>query len=245
MAASRRSRRAADVDPLPGVRRRVRRNVRLDATAAAVDDQAHVVAGVVGFEHRSAQRAAGVDAHTLRADGQRAGRIGDQVRHPEEAGDRSADGPFEQRARFVVLHDAAFEHERDAVAELGGLGPVVGDDHGRDLSLALDVADDTAQRVAAVWVQRGERLVEQQQVGVAAEGAGHRDALLLAAGQALHAPLGEGGDPHLFEMYGGGMPGVAPGDAGGAQRERDVVEDVQVPEQSRLLKDHGETAPVG
>ncbi len=35
MAASRRSRRAADVDPLPGVRRRVRRNVRLDATATA------------------------------------------------------------------------------------------------------------------------------------------------------------------------------------------------------------------
>ncbi len=40
-------------------------------------------------------------------------------------------------ARFVVLDDAAFEHERDAVAELGGLGPVVGDDHGRDVSLAL------------------------------------------------------------------------------------------------------------
>jgi len=96
-----------------------------------------VAAGVVGFEHRSAQRAAGVDAHMLRADGQRAGRVGDQVRHPEEAGDRSADGPFEQRARFVVLDDAAFEHERDAAAELGGLGPVVGDDHGRDLSLAL------------------------------------------------------------------------------------------------------------
>ncbi len=161
------------------------------------------------------------------------------------AGDRSADGPFEQRARFVVLHDAAFEHEGEAVAELGGLGAVVGDDHDRDLSLALDVADDTAQRVAAVWVQRAEPLVERQQVGVAAEGAGQRDALLLPAGLALHAPLGEGGDPHLFETYGGGTPAFAPGYAGGAQRERDVVEDVQVPDQSRLLKAHGDTAPVG
>jgi len=40
-------------------------------------------------------------------------------------------------ARGSSLHDAAFEHERDAVAELGGLGPVVGDNHGRDLLLAL------------------------------------------------------------------------------------------------------------
>jgi len=42
--------------------------------------------------------------------------VDDQVRHPEEAGDGSADGPFEQRARFAVLRDAALEHQRDPVA---------------------------------------------------------------------------------------------------------------------------------
>jgi len=74
----------------------VRRNVGLDATAVAVDDHAYVVPGVVGFEDRPRRSGAGVDAHVLGADGQRPGVVGDQVRHPEEAGDRSADGPFEQ-----------------------------------------------------------------------------------------------------------------------------------------------------
>ena len=61
-----------DIDLLPGVGRCERRNVRLDATAAAVDDHAHVVAGVVGFEDGARQSVTGVDAHVLGAYGERA-----------------------------------------------------------------------------------------------------------------------------------------------------------------------------
>ena len=70
---------------------------------------------------------------------------------------------------------------RSAMRE--GLLLVVGDEHRGDAELALHLADGAAQLLADLGVERTEGLIEQQHLGLVREGACHRDALLLAAGQ--------------------------------------------------------------
>ena len=85
-------------------------------------------------------------------------------------------------------------------------------------------------------VERGHRLVEQQQPGVGGERAGHRDPLGLPAGELAGAPVGELGDADLLEPacgaarapYGGAAPRAA-------RAEGDVVEHAQVREEQRVL----------
>ena len=59
----------------------------------------------------------------------------------------------------------------------------MGDQHGGDAELALDLADGAAQLLADLGVERAEGLIEQQHLGLVRERARHGDALLLAAGQ--------------------------------------------------------------
>ena len=81
------------------------------------------------------------------------------------------------------------------VADLDGLLDVVGDQHDRLAQLGLQGQQLVLQRGADHRVDGAERLVHQQDRRVGGEGAGHADALLLAAGQlvrvALRQPLVE------------------------------------------------------
>jgi len=73
-------------------------------------------------------------------------------------------------------------HHDDDVGHGQSLALVVGDEDGGDAGLALDLLQFDPHLVAQVRVEGGERLVEQQHVGLDDNGAGQRDALLLAAG---------------------------------------------------------------
>ena len=74
------------------------------------------------------------------------------------------------------------EHE-DPVGEHDRLVDVVGDEQDRRAVARAQVAQQGVHPDAGERVERAERLVEQQQLGVADQRPGQRDALLLAAGQ--------------------------------------------------------------
>ena len=91
--------------------------------------------------------------------------------------------------------------------------------------------------LAQLQVERAERLVEQEHLRPVDEGAGDRDALLLAAGELARAAGAETGQAdelqHLVDL----ALHVLPVDALPAQPEGDVLEDGQMREERVALED--------
>ena len=85
--------------------------------------------------------------------------------------------------RLVELLDAAVVHHRDAVRQRERLGLVVRDVDERDADFLLQVDELELHLLAQLGVERGERLVEQQELRAVDQRARDRDALLLAAGE--------------------------------------------------------------
>ena len=82
-----------------------------------------------------------------------------------------------------LVGDAALVEDEHAVGEREGLVDVVGDEQDRGLVPPPELDHEVVHLDAGQRVQRAERLVEQQQVGLADQRAGERDALGLAAGE--------------------------------------------------------------
>src|SRR5215472_11388742 len=111
----------------------------------------------------------------------------------EEAGDEGVDGIAIDLQRLADLDNLAAIHDADAIAHGHGLDLVMGDvDRGRaELMLLLDqlVARGHPQR----GVEIGERLVEEEDLGIADDGAPQRHALALAARKRMGLAGEEGG----------------------------------------------------
>ena len=88
----------------------------------------------------------------------------------------------------------------DLVRDLEGLFLVVRDEHRRHLHLVVQAAQPVAQLLADLGVQRAERLVEQQHLGLDRERARQRHALPLSAGQLRRQPVGELLQVHQLEQ---------------------------------------------
>ncbi len=72
------------------------------------------------------------------------------------------------------------------------------------------------EHVARHRVERAERLVHEEDVGVLRERAGERDALAHAAGQLVRALLGEAAEVHQVEQLVDARAALGARDAGGA-----------------------------
>ena len=108
----------------------------------------------------------------------------DQVhlRRSDEARDEDIGGPGENLVRRRHLLDHAVAHDGDAVGHGQRLELIVGDDDGRLGKAGEHFLDLPAHGLAQLDVEPGQRLVEQEAVGIADDGAGDRDALFLAFG---------------------------------------------------------------
>ena len=83
---------------------------------------------------------------------------------------------------WPVGRDAALVEDEEVVAGGDGRGAVGHDDDA--LAFGLHGVDHGVQRLGPFGVERGVRLVEDEEDGVAVKRAGQREALLLAAGEA-------------------------------------------------------------
>ena len=99
--------------------------------------------------------------------------------------------------------------------------------------------------LAQLQVERAERLVEQQHLGLVDQRAGERHALALAAGKLARPARAVAGQPHQLERLLGGLAPLGLADALDHQPVGDVVEHVQMREQRIVLEDGVDVAPIG
>ena len=141
--------------------------------------------------------------------------------------------PGEHLTGQALLHDMTVLQHHHPVREHQRIDHLVGDDEREPVG-----EHGTQQRPQGrreLHVHRGERLVQQQQIGIRGQRPGQRDALGLTTGQAPGAPLRELGRIDLSEPLHRQLPGLRLAHARGARRERDVVQHGQVREQQGLL----------
>ena len=91
-------------------------------------------------------------------------------------------------------------------------------------------------------VERCHRLVEKEHAGPGRQGSGDGHALGLPAGDPARAPIRQRRRVDLLEPVPGLRPGPAPAAAGAPRPEGDVVEDRQMGEQQRVLREQGHPA---
>ncbi|MNM96029.1 hypothetical protein D3C81_1084930 [compost metagenome] len=99
-----------------------------------------------------------------------------------------------------LLH-LAFGKHGDAVGHGQGFFLVVGNEDEGDAGLRLDRLQFLTHRLAQLEVECGQRLVEQQHLGMRRQRAGQGDALLLAAGKLGRLALGEAFHLHQREHF--------------------------------------------
>ena len=163
-------------------------------------------------------------------------------RRADEARHELVGRPLIDRLRRVVLlHRAALQHH-DAVGHGHGLDLIVGDEDHRGLQLLRQRLDFGAHLPAQLCIEIGKRLVEQERLRIAHDGASHRHALALAAGQFLRLAVEIGLD--MQQRRGALHPRVDLGLRRAPQLERKghVVVDAHMRIERVVLEHHGDIA---
>jgi hypothetical protein len=155
----------------------------------------------------------------------------------------------EERRGLVVdvlgraeLLDHAVVHHDDLVAHLHGLELVVGDIDGRGPHPVVERAQFLGHPLAELGVERAERFVHQEALGVAHDRAAERHALPVAARKPAHRPVEQMLEPedardlvHLL-AHAGARHALA------HQRIADVAPHVHVRVEREHLEDEGDVA---
>ena len=146
----------------------------------------------------------------------------------DRAGGSAAGGAA--RDPGVGVEPAVLEPEH-AVGDRRRLG-LVGDDHDGP---PVETAQQREHGGAVLGVEVAGRLVGQHQLGIVDERSRDREPLLLAAGELVRKVVGHRGQPELVDQ----LPGpalAAPGRAGQAGREQDVLGAAQLLDEVKRLK---------
>ena len=144
--------------------------------------------------------------------------------------------------RRADLLDAALVHHHDAVGKRHGLDLVVCHVDGRRLHLLVHALDLGAHLHAQLGVEVGQRLVEQEDLGVAHDGAAHGDALTLAAGERFRPALEQFGDVENARGVLDPLLDLGLGEFAQLQAEGHVVEGRHVRIERVVLEHHGDVA---
>ena len=115
-------------------------------------------------------------------------------RRADEAGDEARLRMMIEVLRRGDLLDHAAVHDHDAVGQRHRLDLIVGDIDRGGLDHLMHALDLGAHLHAQLGVEVRQRLVEQEHLRIAHDGAAHRHALALAAGQRLRLAVQQLGD---------------------------------------------------
>ena len=114
-------------------------------------------------------------------------------------GESAQDADLLRRAELL---DDAVLHHRHLVAQGHGLDLVMGDVHRGGLQALVHQLHFGAHFDPQLGIEVGQRLVEQEDLGVAADGATDRDTLPLAAGQLARPMLRTRAEPDALDERG-------------------------------------------
>ena len=143
---------------------------------------------------------------------------------------------------FAHLLDAAGIHDDQLVGESHCLNLIMGDEYRGDAEIAVELAHLGAHGDTQLGIEVGERLVEQEHLGLPHHGACHGDALALAAGEFTRAALEigfEANDPGDLEHT---LRPLGPRYLGDLQRIANVLLHRHVRVECVVLEHHGATA---
>src|SRR3954452_19689043 len=161
---------------------------------------------------------------------------------------RNVLGQFGWRA---VEHHAPLGHADQAVAIAARqVERMQVAEHG-DAEVLVDAQQRIHHNLGVAGIERGDRLVGEDDVGLLHQRAGDRDALLLAAGELVGALGCERGNIELLKrghrqrlvLLGPGLRQRAPGRHRRKPSHQDVGENIEPADQIELLKDHRRARP--
>ena len=162
---------------------------------------------------------------------------------PDEVGDVVVGRSADQLLGSAGLDDVAVAHDHDVVAQLEGLGQVVGDEHHRLADLIVEAQDLVLHVAPDQRIEGAERLIEEHDLGIHGEGAGQPDSLLHPTGELIRIAVRMAGEPDQIDHRVG--PCVARRLLLAADLEgiADVVDDAPVRQQPEVLEDHRKAVP--
>ena len=128
-----------------------------------------------------------------------AGQTGQDV-GAREPGHERVGGTLEELGQAAELAQLPVRHHPDPVRERRRVAHVVRDDERREPQIDQEVLELGADDRAGVGVERGQRLVEEQDLRPARQGASERDPLALAAGDGRRTHPGEVPDAEPVEQ---------------------------------------------
>ena len=155
-----------------------------------------------------------------------------------EVGHERGGGPCRELGRRAELDDRAAVEHADAVPEQRRLGEVMCDQQCRHTRIAQHRDQLARGRGTRARVKRGQRLIEQQDCGLAGQRPRDRDPLALPAGELAGLRVGPVAEPEPLEQSVRPFPTLATVDAVGHVAPR-----AQVPEQ-RVVLEHVAAAPL-
>ena len=160
--------------------------------------------------------------------------------HAEVVDDVAADGGFEGGGG-VFDEDFAVVDDGEAVAEFVGLFHVVGGEDDGD-AFAAESLDGVPHGDAALGIEAGGGLVEEEDLGMVGDGAGDLEALGEAAAEGLRIGGGAIAEAELLEELGGARGGNFLGHAEVAAMEVDIFEDGAGAVEGVVLRDDADDA---
>ena len=120
----------------------------------------------------------------------------------------------------------------------------MGNDDDRNAQTPVDVLDEAQDAPGRGGVQGGGGLVAQEHLGVAGQGPGNGDALLLPAGELHRIGVGLVGQAHQLQKLHGPLLCLDGGHPRDLHGEADIAQAGALHEQVKLLEDHADAPPL-
>ena len=166
-------------------------------------------------------------------------------RRTDEAGDELVGGVVVHLAGGADLLEHAVLEDRDTVTHGEGLGLVVGDVDRGDAQRALERGDLGTGLDTELGVQVGQRLVHEEDLGLAHDGTAHGHTLTLTTGERLGLAVQVLGQAEDLGGLAHALVDLGLGGAGDLQGEAHVVVHGHVRVERVVLEDHGDVTVLG
>jgi hypothetical protein len=163
-------------------------------------------------------------------------------RAPDEAADEKVDRMVVELLRRSDLLKLPLAHDGDAIAHRHRLDLVVRDVDRRDTEVVLEAGDLGARLHAELRIEVRKRLIHEEHLGAAHDGAAHGHALPLPAGESTGLPLQEGLEPEDTRGFVHTLVDLGLLLLPQLEAEGDVVVDGKVRVERVALEDHRDVA---
>src|SRR5438309_473350 len=162
---------------------------------------------------------------------------------PHELGDIVVGGALDDVPTGAALHDPAALEDRHLVSELQGLVQIVADEQDRFPDALLQDEEFVLQLPADQGIERGERLIHEQDIRIGGQGACQSHALLHAAGELAAVALTPLREADQLEVLVDDTAATVGGLTAQLEAQADVVAHRPPRQEAKLLKHHGDAQP--